>query len=220
MERPSVLRSLVFGGSGDDDVGKHGGARGRKSKSAAKREQRQRQQQQQHTSPDRFTTTAQRSSLERLHPQRWRDAADARSASRAIKTRADELARATSTRRAKDIERVVRAFTIELTRLDAAEEDVLHKTLARSVSSGGETAGSEVLRAVREDAVNAARTRRVPFVAPVPVRPRSRGERRSLRTSTRTFSPGVCRASPRPPLAFDARPARRLSTPTDAPLNF
>ena len=45
----------------------------------------------------------------------------------------------------------------------------------------------------------------------VPIRPRSRGERRSLR-SLRTFSPGV---SLRPALAFNPRP-RRLSTPTDA----
>ena len=42
----------------------------------------------------------------------------------------------------------------------------------------------------------------------VPIRPRRRGERRSLRT----LSPG---ASLRPPLAFNTRP-RRLSTPTDA----
>jgi hypothetical protein len=41
----------------------------------------------------------------------------------------------------------------------------------------------------------------------VPIRPRSRGERRSLRTF-----PGV---SLRPPLAFNPRP-RRLSTPSDA----
>ena len=41
----------------------------------------------------------------------------------------------------------------------------------------------------------------------VPIRPRSRGERRSLRT--------FAVVSLRPPLAFNARP-RRLSTPTDA----
>jgi hypothetical protein len=45
----------------------------------------------------------------------------------------------------------------------------------------------------------------------VPIRPRRRGERRSLRT----FSPGV---SPRPSLAFNPRP-RRLSTPFLTPLN-
>ena len=50
--------------------------------------------------------------------------------------------------------------------------------------------------------------RRGAFHTLVPIRPRSRGERRSLRT----FSPGV---SLRPPLAFNPRP-RRLSTPTDA----
>ena len=44
----------------------------------------------------------------------------------------------------------------------------------------------------------------------VPIRPRSRGERRFLRTS-----PGV---SLRPPLAFDPRP-RRLSTPLLTPFN-
>ena len=45
------------------------------------------------------------------------------------------------------------------------------------------------------------------FYTLVPIRPRSRGGRRSLRTL-----PG---ASLRPPLAFNPRP-RRLSTPTDA----
>ena len=45
------------------------------------------------------------------------------------------------------------------------------------------------------------------FYTLVPIRPRRRGERRSLRTL-----PGV---SLRPPLAFNPRP-RRLSTPTDA----
>ena len=44
----------------------------------------------------------------------------------------------------------------------------------------------------------------------VPIRPRRRGERRSLRTF-----PGV---SLRPPLAFNPRP-RRLSTPLLTPLN-
>ena len=47
----------------------------------------------------------------------------------------------------------------------------------------------------------------IPFYTLVPIRPRSRGERRFLRTS-----PGD---SLRPPLAFNTRP-RRLSTPTDA----
>jgi len=45
------------------------------------------------------------------------------------------------------------------------------------------------------------------YLTLVPIRPRSRGERRSLRTF-----PGV---SLRPPLAFNPRP-RRLSTPSDA----
>ena len=48
------------------------------------------------------------------------------------------------------------------------------------------------------------------FYTLVPIRPRSRGERRSLRTF-----PG---ASLRPPLAFDHRP-RRLSTPLLTPMN-
>ena len=48
------------------------------------------------------------------------------------------------------------------------------------------------------------------FCTLVPIRPRSRGERRSLRTF-----PG---ASLRPPLAFDHRP-RRLSTPLLTPMN-
>ena len=45
------------------------------------------------------------------------------------------------------------------------------------------------------------------FYTLVPIRPRSRGGRRSLRT--------FAVLSPRPPLAFNPRP-RRLSTPTDA----
>ena len=45
------------------------------------------------------------------------------------------------------------------------------------------------------------------FYTLVPIRPRWRGERRSLRT--------LSRASLRPPIAFNARP-RRLSTPSDA----
>ncbi len=52
--------------------------------------------------------------------------------------------------------------------------------------------------------------RRVLVVTPVPVRPRSRGERRSLRT--------FAVVSPRPPLAFNPRP-RRLSTPLLTPFN-
>jgi hypothetical protein len=48
-------------------------------------------------------------------------------------------------------------------------------------------------------------------ITPVPVRPRRRGARRSLRT----FLPGV---SLRPPLAFNPR-ARRLSTPFLTPFN-
>jgi hypothetical protein len=46
------------------------------------------------------------------------------------------------------------------------------------------------------------------FYTLVPIRPRRRGERRSLRTF-----PGV---SLRPPLAFNPDTPRRLSTPTDA----
>eukprot|EP00982_Pelagococcus_subviridis_P005268 29577-Pelagococcus_subviridis.AAC.1 len=54
----------------------------------------------------------------------------------------------------------------------------------------------------------ARRSLRCVLLTLVPIRPRWRGERRSLRT----FSPGV---SLRPPLAFNPR-LRRLSTPTDA----
>ena len=46
-----------------------------------------------------------------------------------------------------------------------------------------------------------------PVVTPVPIRQRSRGERRSLRTLPGGYL--------RPPLAFNTRP-RRLSTPPDA----
>jgi len=47
------------------------------------------------------------------------------------------------------------------------------------------------------------------YLTLVPIRPRRRGERRSLRT----FSPGV---SLRPPHGFNPDTPRRLSTPTDA----
>ena len=57
------------------------------------------------------------------------------------------------------------------------------------------------------DAAQQAPRARGAFYTLVPIRPRRRGERRSLRTL-----PGV---SLRPPLAFNPRP-RRLSTPTDA----
>ena len=50
------------------------------------------------------------------------------------------------------------------------------------------------------------------YLTLVPIRPRSRGERRSLRT----FSPGV---SLRPHLAFNPDTPRRLSTPLLTPLN-
>jgi len=54
---------------------------------------------------------------------------------------------------------------------------------------------------------------RLDFLTLVPMRPRRRGERRSLRT----FSPG---ASLRPPLAFDPDTPRRLSTPLLTPMNL
>ncbi len=57
-------------------------------------------------------------------------------------------------------------------------------------------------------AADAVRARRCVLVTLVPIRSRSRGERRSLRT----LLPGV---SLRPPLGFNPRP-RCLSTPTDA----
>ena len=62
-------------------------------------------------------------------------------------------------------------------------------------------------RARRTRAADGRSTPRGAFYTLVPIRPRSRGERRSLRTL-----PG---ASLRPPLPFNPRP-RRLSTPTDA----
>ena len=72
---------------------------------------------------------------------------------------------------------------------------------------GGRAAGAGVSDvAIRGDGKLVAASSSA-FYTLVPIRPRSRGERRSLRTL-----PG---ASLRPPLAFNPRP-RRLSTPTDA----
>ena len=71
------------------------------------------------------------------------------------------------------------------------------------VFSDGEPRASKEGR----DAARRRRRARGAFYTLVPIRPRRRGERRSLRTF-----PGV---SLRPPLAFNPRP-RRLSTPTDA----
>jgi hypothetical protein len=65
----------------------------------------------------------------------------------------------------------------------------------------------DVADAAEAEALRSAAAKRGAFYTLVPIRPRSRGERRSLRTL-----PGV---SLRPPLAFKPRP-RRLSTPTDA----
>ena len=62
-------------------------------------------------------------------------------------------------------------------------------------------------RAAVADAERAADGRKGAFYTLVPIRPRRRGERRSLRT--------FAVVSLRPPLAFNPRP-RRLSTPTDA----
>jgi hypothetical protein len=68
-------------------------------------------------------------------------------------------------------------------------------------------AGKEEGAGVGEFNARTPRTASGAFYTLVPIRRRSRGERRSLRTF-----PGV---SLRPPLAFNPRP-RRLSTPTDA----
>ena len=57
-----------------------------------------------------------------------------------------------------------------------------------------------------------SRRRRARSITPVPIRPRRRGERRSLRT----FSPGV---SLRPSLGFNPDTPRRLSTPLLTPFN-
>jgi transcription initiation factor IIE alpha subunit len=104
-----------------------------------------------------------------------------------------------------DYSRVVDAATLRI--------GTARRNLRRNIERGP---ASVLYRCVSEDDVcgkrytslDAARLLGAFCLALVPVRPRSRGARRSLRT----FSPGV---SPRPLLAFDPRP-RRLSTPTDA----
>ena len=73
-----------------------------------------------------------------------------------------------------------------------------------------EELGPGTFRFVAEIEFSGTKARSV--TTPVPIRPRSRGERRSLRT----LLPGG--ASLRPPLAFNPRP-RRLSTPLLTPLN-
>ena len=97
-------------------------------------------------------------------------------------------------------------------------------TLVRTRSSGKD--GEDELRkycfsaafiaAALGDAVGLREETKIAFrrvlLALVPIRPRSRGERRSLRT----FSPVV---SLRPPLAFNPDTPRRLSTPLLTPLN-
>jgi hypothetical protein len=79
---------------------------------------------------------------------------------------------------------------------------------AKEIARQEEKKRAEVARIKKEraDAKEAALLKGA-FYTLVPIRPRWRGERRSLRTL-----PGV---SLRPPLAFNPRP-RRLSTPTDA----
>ena len=73
-----------------------------------------------------------------------------------------------------------------------------------------EELGPGTFRFVAEIEFSGTKARSV--TTPVPIRPRSRGERRSLRT----LLPGG--ASLRPPLAFNPRP-RRLSAPLLTPLN-
>jgi hypothetical protein len=77
---------------------------------------------------------------------------------------------------------------------------------------GAEWARESALEHYETKITPASRLRRV-LLTLVPIRPRSRGERRSLRT----FSPGVSR---RPsPLAFNPDTPRRLSTPLLTPFN-
>ena len=79
----------------------------------------------------------------------------------------------------------------------------LHLTLAGVHERSGNDANARRVLAEAVKKFSQARS----SITLVPIRPRWRGERRSLRTF-----PGV---SLRPPLAFNTRP-RRLSTPTDA----
>ena len=90
--------------------------------------------------------------------------------------------------------------------LEAEQECIVNKLTKQTAGLAKER---EALRAEREALRRQVETllRRV-FLTPVPIRPRSRCERRFLRT----FSPDVYLS---PPLGFDRRP-RRLSTPTDA----
>jgi WD40 repeat protein len=73
----------------------------------------------------------------------------------------------------------------------------------------GASDGAAYVHDVERD-VSVHRLRRV-LLTLVPIRPHSRGERRSLRT----FSPGACFSPPRVP-RFQRPTLRRLSTPSDA----
>ena len=83
---------------------------------------------------------------------------------------------------------------------------------AQQSDGGGEVGqvGSPASPSAASAAAALAAEVRSIYLTVVPIRPRSRGERRSLRT----FSPG---ASPRPPLAFNPDTPRRLSTPLLTP---
>ena len=96
--------------------------------------------------------------------------------------------------------------------------DKTARVWARTVGADAKTHDDEI-EAAREaraaewkaTAPSSSKRRKVRSITLVPIRPRRRGERRSLRT----LLPG---ASLRPPLAFDPRP-RRLSTPLLTPFN-
>ena len=81
---------------------------------------------------------------------------------------------------------------------------------ARCNANARDATATRMFDAYDRDRDGALSLRRVLVVTLVPIRPRWRGERRSLRTFA-----GV---SLFPPLAFDHRP-RRLTTPSDAPPN-
>mgnify|MGYP001973687623 CR=1 FL=1 len=148
---------------------------------------------------------------------------DAAGAARATATATTTVAVAVAPRSARDATRVAAtAATTPRRRRRSRATSATRGRAARTSSGGcersrrpprrrpgeGEAAEGGTRRGRRAPTLWSARSRCV-LVAPVPVRRRSRGERRSLRT----FSPG---ASLRPgSLAFNPRP-RCLSTPTDA----
>jgi len=94
--------------------------------------------------------------------------------------------------------------TGDMLRAAVAAGTALGEQVKGVMASGGLVTDDLVVSLIRERV-----EKKGAFYTLVPIRPRWRGERRSLRT----FLPGG--ASLRPPLAFNPRP-RRLSTPPDA----